>query len=182
MRDKKLLPCNVHNRKLLSCKLDNRTIPFLYTSAIFSPPEPTQHSPLKLFPPTSVVQPISDVSRVQWARESHEDWHCFNHSLFPKSIGRSNSTHNHRLLISQIHKIDWRRYFLSEYQTMASITLPHTLNLLSLLPYPTNTIKRPHMPLVTNFLTTIFIPNLAFTYTIHAPLLPHVRSTLLLLT
>ena len=48
---------------------------------------------------------------------------------------------------------------------------PHTLDLLSFLLYPTNTIRRRHIPLENSCLTkTIFIPNLS----IHASLLSHV--------
>ena len=40
----------------------------------------------------------------------------------------------------------WWRYLQSEWQIIQS-TFSHTLNLLSLLPYPTNTITRTHIPL-----------------------------------
>ena len=52
-----------------------------------------------------------------------------------------------------------------------------TINLLSLLRYPTKTITTPHMPLETSCVTTsVFIPSLAFSYTIHAPLSPILPS------
>ena len=47
--------------------------------------------------PTSTIELIQAASRDQGARESCEDWHCFNLSLLPLSMGSYNRAHNHRL-------------------------------------------------------------------------------------
>lgn len=63
----------------------------------------------------------------------------------------------------------WWRYLQLEWQTIHS-TISHTLHLLLLFPYPTNTVKRPHMPLETSSLTAaIFIQHVTLSL---CPLLP----------
>ena len=60
----------------------------------------------------------------------------------------------------------------SERQTIYYI-LSHTFSILSLLPYPSNTITRQHIPLKTSCLTAT---SLAFSNTIHGPVLPYVQK------
>ena len=68
--------------------------------------------------------------------------------------------HNHLFFIAQSQKIGiyivgsslWWRYMQSKWQIIQP-TFSHPLNLLSLLPYPTNTITRTPIPLETNYLT-----------------------------
>ena len=69
--------------------------------------------------------------------------------------------------IPQIQKIN----ILQVWQTIQS-TVFHTLNLLSLLPYPTNTITGTQTK--NQWLLLIFILSLAFSYTNHGPLHPYV--------
>ena len=65
------------------------TIPTIYTKNIF---------------PTSSIWPIQAAPRDQGARESCEDWHCFNLSLLPQSKDSDNRAHNHWFLIAQAQK------------------------------------------------------------------------------
>ena len=97
---------------------------------------------------TSPISPIQAASRDQRARKPCDDWHCFNLSFFPQSIGSDNRAHNHWCFIAQIQKIG----VLQVSQTIQS-TFSYTLNLLPLLLYPTNTTTRIHIPLQTSCLT-----------------------------
>ena len=107
--------------------------PFLYTSAIFHLPPLAFNHPNNLqqdFFPTSAISPIQVASRDQGAREP---------SRLPQS---NNRVHN------QSQKIG----VLQEWQTIQS-TFSHTLNLLPLLPYPSNTTTRAHITLDASCLT-----------------------------
>ena len=81
---------------------------FFYTSAIFHLPtscvQPSQRSTPKNIFPTSSIWPIQAAPRDQGARESCEDWHCFNLSLLPQSKDSDNRAHNHWFLIAQAQK------------------------------------------------------------------------------
>ena len=74
-------------------------IPTSYTKSIF---------------PASVLQPIQDVSRNQWARESCEESHCFNLCPLPRSIHKENKAHNHWFLIAHGQKIGVLRVVVSD--------------------------------------------------------------------
>ena len=116
--------------------------PFLYTSAIFHLPPLALNHPNNLqqdFFPASAISPIQVASRDQGAREPCEEWHCFNLSRLPQS---NNRVHN------QSQKIG----VLQVWQTIQS-TFSHTLDLLPLLPYPSNTTTRAHITLDASCLT-----------------------------
>ena len=116
----------------------------------------SQQPTLKMF---SLPQPFRQFRLHQVTRGSCEDWHCLNslfflkiwivitggsQSLIPYRSGPENwSTAGSGL---------WWRCLQLEWQTTQS-TFSHTLNLLSLLSYPTNTITRTHSLLETICLT-----------------------------
>ena len=112
----------------------------------FSPPffcvQPFQQSTLKIF---SLPEPFCQFN--QRDRESCENWHCFNLSLLSQSMYSDNSAHNHWFFITQFLKIG----VLQMGQTIQS-TFFHTLNLLPLHQYPTNTTTRTYIPLKTSCL------------------------------
>ena len=89
------------------------TIPTIYIKNIF---------------PTSTIFLIQAASRGQGARASWVDWHCFSLFLVLQSMDSDNRNHNQSRKIS----------VLQVWQIIQS-TFSHTLNLLSLLSYPTNT-------------------------------------------
>ena len=107
----------------------------------------SQQPTLKMF---SLSQPFRQLKLHQVTRGFCEDWHCLNslfflkiwivitggsQSLIPYRSGQENwSTAGSGL---------WWRCLQLEWQTTQS-TFSHTLNLLSLLSYPTNTITRTH--------------------------------------
>ena len=121
-------------------------IPFLCTSTLFLPPyfcvQTSQQSTPKIF---SLPQPFSQFRLRQGTKDL---W----------SLVR-----NDTVLISP--------FFLKVWTLITGTTITDTLNLLSLLPYPTNTITRTH---IAYLFKLIFILSLAFSYSIHAPLHPYV--------
>ena len=91
--------------------------PLIYTSAIlhlliFAYNHPNNvHQ--KCFPYLSHLA-ISTASREQGARESCEDWHCFNISLLPQSMDSDSRAHNHLFLIAQVQKIGVLQLVISD--------------------------------------------------------------------
>ena len=55
---------------------------------------------------TSGIYPTQVASKDQGARESYDDWHCFNLSFLSQSMDCDNMAHNHWFLIAQAQKID----------------------------------------------------------------------------
>ena len=106
--------------------------PFLYTTAIF-------HLLIFMYSPTiqiKIIFPTSTIyiadSGCQGVRESCEDWHFFDLSPLPQSIGRDSRAHNHWFLIASSL---WWRFLQSEWKTI-QFTFSLILNLFSLIPYP----------------------------------------------
>ena len=77
------------------------TIPTIYTKNVFS---------------MSTTSSIQAASRDQWARESFEEWYCFNLSLLSQSMNSESRAHNHWLFIVQTLKIG----VLQVWQTIQS--------------------------------------------------------------
>ena len=69
-------------------------------------------------------------------------------AIHTKNIFQWYNAHNHQFCIPQTQKID----ILQVWKTI-QLTFSHTLHLLSLLPYPTNTTKWTPIPLKTSCLT-----------------------------
>ena len=123
--------------------------PFLYTSAVFLPPIFAYGHPYNLhqkyFPYLSHLAnsgmlkgpPVS--KGVLWGLTLF--WSL---SLLTQSIEKDNRAHNHWFLIA---KSLWWRCLQSEWKTIQSIFF-FTLNLLSLIPYPTNIITRTQIPFI----------------------------------
>ena len=110
--------------------------------------------------PTSTILPIQAASRDQGARESCEEWNCFNLFLLLQSMDSDNRAHN------QSQKTGVLQIIQS--------TFSRALILLPLLSYSTiTTTKNSHSP-GNKLLNLIFILSLAFSYTNHAPLQPYV--------
>ena len=130
-------------------------------------------SPPKIFSPTSTIQPIQVLTRVQWPRGCCEEWHCFNLYLLPWKMDKDNSAQNYWSCVTQARKIGVLQVITSNkdgcYQNRKPITPPSPYyQALVTTPYPTNTITRFHMALKTSSLTaTVFVRGLAFSYTIH---------------
>ena len=96
---------------------------------------------------------MQTASREQETRMSCDDQHCCNLSLLPQSMDGDNRAHNNWVRIAQAHKSSlWWRFLPSEWQNFQSAFF-HTFNLMSLLPYPTNTITGTHILLETSCLT-----------------------------
>lgn len=160
---------------------DHKTIPriptntlLLYTSVIFH--LLSQHNAFhrKSIP---LPQPFSQCRLHQGSNEQGRlMWtDCFNHSLLPRSMSRSNSAHSYYLLITQIHRlVYWMQQPLMKILAIRTIdcsTLPHSLKLISLPPQPTNTIKKPHILLLTSCITTILLQvQLFHAILMHSPL------------
>ena len=117
----------------------------------FSPPffcvQPSQNLHQQYFP-TSILLPIQAALKHQGPREPCEDWHNFNLSLLPQSMDSNNRVKNHSFFIVKILK----SCVLQVQQTIQS-SFSHSLNLLSLLPYPNNTTARTNVLLQTSCLT-----------------------------
>ena len=84
--------------------------PFYYSTTVFSPSFFLQTTIPKIYTqnifPTSDIYPIQAEATDQGARESCEDWHCFNLSFVPQSMENDSRAHNRWLLIAQAQKID----------------------------------------------------------------------------
>ena len=108
----------------------------------------------------SLPQPFSQYRLHQETRESFEDWYCLI-SLFFLKVWIVLTVDSQRLILyrscSETWCIAgssiWCRYLQLEWQITQS-TISYTLNLLPLLPYPTNTITRTHISLETISLTS----------------------------
>ena len=116
----------------------------------------SQQPTLKMF---SLPQPFRQFRLHQVTRGSCEDWHCLNSLFFHKIwiviTGGSQSLIPYRSGPENWSTAGiglWWRCLQLEWQTTQS-TFSHTLNLLSLLSYPTNTITRTHSLLETICLT-----------------------------
>ena len=116
----------------------------------------SQQPTLKMF---SLPQPFRQFRLHQVTRGSCEDWHCLNSLFFHKIwiviTGGSQSLIPYRSDPENWSTAGiglWWRCLQLEWQTTQS-TFSHTLNLLSLLSYPTNTITRTHSLLETICLT-----------------------------
>ena len=109
--------------------------------------QPSQNLHQQYFP-TSILLPIQAELKHQGPREPCEDWHNFNLSLLPQSMDSNNRVKNHWFFIVKILK----SCVLQVQQTIQS-TFSHSLNLLSLLPYPNNTTARTNVLLQTSCLT-----------------------------
>ena len=129
-----------------------------FTSLFLCTTTPTIY--IKNIFPTSTILPIQAASRDQGARESCEEWNCFNLFLLLQSMDTDNRAHN------QSQKTGVLQIIQS--------TFSRALKLLPLLSYSTiTTTKNSHSP-GNKLLNLIFILSLAFSYTNHAPLQPYV--------
>ena len=143
--------------------------PCLHASAIFHLSfcvQSYQQSTPKMF---YLYQPCSQFGLRQGTRElgnlARTETVLISLSFFPQSMGSDNRAHNHQFFIARSQNIG----VLQVSQTIQS-TFSDNLNLLSLLPYPTNTTTRTHILL--QFLNLIFVPSSALSYTNHVPLYP----------
>ena len=89
------------------------TIPTIYTKNIF---------------PKSVISSIQVASRDQGARESFEDWQCFNFSLLPQSMDSENRAYNDWFCITQVLKTGvlqvWQTIQLTFSQPIVLTSIP----------------------------------------------------------
>ena len=115
--------------------------------------------------PTSTILPIQAASRDQVARDSCEEWNCFNLFLLLQSMDSDNRAHNQS-----------QKTGVLQVWQIIQFTFSHALNLFPWLSYPTDTTKRTHITLETSCLTWLlnFILSLAFSGTNHAPFQPYV--------
>ena len=155
--------------------------PFLYTSAIL------HHLIFAYNHPNNLHQKYlpylnhfanSTASRDQGARESCEDWHCFNISL-PQIMDSDIRTSNPWFLMAQAQKIGVLQIVVSDedaWNRNGKLSNPPSLvpsaycRYFHTLLIPSQELAFPWKP-VLNF---IFILRLAFLYTIHVPLHPYV--------
>ena len=148
--------------------------PFYNSTTVFSPPCFLQTTIPKIYTennfPTSDIYPIQAEAKEQETREFCEDWYCFNLSFVTQSMENDSRAHNRWLLIAQAQKIDVLVFDEDACNRNDKLFNPpsHTLNPLSLLPYPTNTITRTRIPKENSYLTLF-----SSSYTIHAHLNPY---------
>ena len=147
--------------------------PSLYNSTVFKHPIFTWSLPYNLL--QKLFPYLIHLANWDCVQGPISKGHYFNIFLLLRSMDRDNCTKNYWLLIAQTQKIFianstlWGRNLWSKWQGVQS-TFSHTLNLLLLLPYPTNTITRSHIPLESSCLiVTIFILKFAFSYAVQSP-------------
>ena len=119
--------------------------PFLYTSAIFHLPKLLRTIYPKNIFPASAIQPIQTASRDHGARV------LISPSFLKVQTVITGLTFTDSLSL-RFRNLEQSDYLQSQWQIIQS-NFSHTLNLLLLLPYPTNTIARSHIPLETSCLT-----------------------------
>ena len=108
-------------------------------------------TPIKNLFSTWTIRPVEAAARSQWASAFCLDWHCFDLSLIPGNMYRKSNTHYHWFLITGTHNIGvW------QVPVIRMVNVNHTLNLLSFLSYPIDTITSLDMPPETSFLKRVF--------------------------
>lgn len=105
--------------------------------------------PTKNFPPYLIYSASSYCVKAPVSRRVLKDWHCFSHLLLSRSMRRDKKLKItnyllHRPRTSLVYcrwKCFWWICLQSRWGTIHSTTLPHILNILSLLPYHKKNIK-----------------------------------------